>query len=146
MLDPERVSEIIGKPVVDVDGEEIGVVADAFLNSSDDRPAWVAVDADGKRVLAPLDGARYEEDQVVVAHPAELVLEAPGHTDEEGVLSPHEEDGLYDHYDMHDSALRSDTGHPANLDGPGAPTPQRTGSSRNVGGDGGADDAQQGHP
>lgn len=119
MLDPERVEEIAGRPVVDSHGEEIGSVGDAYLNSSDDRPAWIAVDAGGRRVLVPLDGASYEDDQVVVAHPADLVLDAPEVSGDPGVLAPQEEKDLYAHYDMHDSALREDTGRPANLDGPG---------------------------
>lgn len=116
MLDPERVAEIEGKPVVDSDGTDIGTVADVYLNSSDDRPAWVAVETEDTRVLAPLDGARYEDETLVVDHPADLVLDAPAAVGDGGVLAPEEEHALYAHYGLHDSALREDTGRPANLD------------------------------
>lgn len=114
MLDPDQLSELEGSPVAATDGEEIGSVAEAFLNAADDRPAWLAVDTGEGRVLAPLDGARLDGETVVVDHPANLILSAPS-IPEGGTLAPQQETALYEHYGLHDSALREDTGRSSGL-------------------------------
>ena len=117
MLDPEQLSEVEGRTVVGSGGEQIGTVAEVFLDSGGDRPTWLAIESEQGRVLAPLDGARLEEEAVVVDHPADLVRRAPGGA-EEAVL-PEQQSGLYAHYGLHDAELREDTGRPADMPDPG---------------------------
>lgn len=117
MLNPEEAQKLQGQTVVASGGEEIGAIEDVYVNSSDDRPAWAVVRAESKLVPVPMDGAHFGEDAVQVRYDHDTITSAPEAHDGEELL-PQSEDALYDHYDIHDSAMRDDTGKPADLEQP----------------------------
>ncbi|MGI8580011.1 MAG: PRC-barrel domain-containing protein [Solirubrobacteraceae bacterium] len=115
MLDEDQVAKLQGHQVVDPEGTAVGKISELYLSSADDRPAWAVVVADGRRVAVPLDGAEVEGEQVTVRYPADAIAGAPSHRGDH--LAPESEQELYDHYGIHDSVMREDTGRSADLPG-----------------------------
>ena len=77
MLSPDDAATLPGVTVFDPADEEIGTVAEVYLDGGDPQPAWAAVERQGYRVLVPLDGARRDADGLRVRYDRTVVEEAP---------------------------------------------------------------------
>ncbi len=98
---PEResVTDWVGKPVVDRDGNEIGTVTHLLADEDTGRPEWLYADHGGATVVVPLVGATGEGGQVQVAVERALVDGAPRYG-ESRELTTDQEAALYRHYGM----------------------------------------------
>jgi sporulation protein YlmC with PRC-barrel domain len=91
-----------GLPVTNQDGEDLGTVAEVFVDPEEIRPSWIAV-VKGKirrrHRLVPLEQARLEDGSVLVPYSDDDLELAPEH-DPSKPLGPDEEKLLVDHYNV----------------------------------------------
>ncbi|MBT2514990.1 PRC-barrel domain-containing protein [Arthrobacter sp. ISL-30] len=88
--------------VIGQDGERIGGIGQFYVDDVGNEPSWVTVKTGlfgTRESFVPLEGARMEGDDLVVAYTKEQVKEAPS-VDPEGHLDLADEDLLYEHYRM----------------------------------------------
>ncbi|MFF7247768.1 DUF2382 domain-containing protein [Embleya sp. NPDC008237] len=94
--------ELIGRKVVDSEGNKIGTIGQVYLDDRTGEPEWVTVKTGmfgGRESFVPLGPADMQGDDLRVPFDKELVKEAPSlGTDEH--LSPEEEARLYRHYSV----------------------------------------------
>ena len=111
----QTAEQLIGRRAVGPDGEDIGEIADIYLDEQTGRPEWLAVRTGlfGAKVsFVPLAGADTAGGDAVVRYSKEQVKAAP-HAEPDGSLSQEEEAALYAHYGLEYSEAPSDTGLPA---------------------------------
>ncbi len=108
VLSPDQAADLPGVSVVDPVDEELGTVADVFVNPGDDQPQWVAVAMEEGRFVVPLDGAEFDGEGLRIRYPRELVIEGPEVAGD--ALDPDAQAELYAHYGITDADLRDDTG------------------------------------
>jgi sporulation protein YlmC with PRC-barrel domain len=78
---PMDIESLFGKPALDLNGQEIGLVDAVYLDKGTGEPEWVAVRTGRTETsLAPLAGAAPTERGVQLAVDAKLVRNAP-HSD-----------------------------------------------------------------
>jgi uncharacterized protein (TIGR02271 family) len=95
-----QVNTWMGRTVTDPDGSKIGTVTDVYVDVDTNVPDWLAVSTGlfGTKVsFVPVDGARLDGDQVMVAYDKDKVKDSP-RTDADGSLSIEEEQALYAYY------------------------------------------------
>jgi uncharacterized protein (TIGR02271 family) len=88
--------------VLGTDGEKIGGVGQVYADDDTGQPKWVTVKTGlfgTKESFVPLEGARMQGDDLVVAYSTDQIKDAPG-VDPDGHLDPAEEDRLYQHYQL----------------------------------------------
>lgn len=93
-------AKLIGQSVKDVNGHVLGEVQAIYAHSGASEPEWIALAlgaTDDQRVLAPLEGAKIE-DEVELAYPKNEIEEAPALVEEK--LSLDDELRLYAHYNV----------------------------------------------
>jgi uncharacterized protein (TIGR02271 family) len=86
--------------VLDNDGDKIGSIGQIYLDDSTGQPSWVTVKTGlfgTSESFVPLDNARVNGNDIVVAFEKETVKGAP-RIDADNSLSPAEEDDLYTYY------------------------------------------------
>lgn len=100
MTTPQDVQQIIGRTAVDSEGNKVGKIGQAYLDERSGLPLWVTV-ATGllgtRQSFAPIDGSRFDGEQVTLAVSKDLVKDAPS-IDEEGRIGASEQEALYQHY------------------------------------------------
>ncbi len=99
-IDTTPVSQLIGRTVVDPEGDKVGSVAQVYVDDDTGQPEWLAISTGlfGTKVsFVPLVDAFIQGDEVVIAHRKQVVKDAP-RAEADGRLSPDEEDALYTHY------------------------------------------------
>ncbi len=129
--------EVLGwrsRKALDRDGDKLGTIEEIYLDAESGHPQWAAVKTGllgSKLTFVPLEGARPQDDDVVLDWPKHVVKEAPS-IDADGDLSPEGEDRLYDHYERYDTpehhggsatggdSSRDDDASPRGEDGPDA--------------------------
>ncbi len=100
--------EVMGwrsRKALDRDGDKLGTIEEIYLDAESGHPQWAAVKTGllgSKLTFVPLEGARPQDDDVVLDWPKHVVKEAPS-IDADGELSPEGEDRLYDHYERYDT-------------------------------------------
>jgi hypothetical protein len=107
-------SSWIDRPAFDPNGDEIGVIADIYVDDATGEPEWLALKADrgsGRLSFVPLAGAGTQDDGVAVAYDKDLVTSVPD-ADPDGTLTLDDEARLYAHYGLHYSTRRSGSGLP----------------------------------
>jgi uncharacterized protein (TIGR02271 family) len=136
----ERLEELRGAPVHDVDGEKIGAVEEIFEDESTGRPEWIGIGTGflgTKRVLVPVEGARLEGDALRVPYGKDQVKHSPD-IDSDEISEPLEAE-LYSYYGLRSSERRSesrlpdgvaDTGLTSPPDSPGDTTEGRAAVTR----------------
>jgi PRC-barrel domain len=138
MLSPDDVAALEGATVFDPADEEVGTLADLYLDAGDDQPAWASVEREGRRVMVPLDGAERDGDTLRVRYDLAVIAEAPDAGGE--ALDPDEQRVLLAHYGLTDADLRDDSGwatdRPSGTRRQGSADPRANGQ----------DDASVGHP
>ncbi|MBT2566259.1 YsnF/AvaK domain-containing protein [Arthrobacter sp. ISL-85] len=86
--------------VLGTGGEKIGAVGQVYSDDDTGQPKWVTVKTGlfgTRESFVPLEGARMQGEDLVVAYSKDQVKDAPG-VDPDGHLDPAEEDRLYQHY------------------------------------------------
>ena len=82
------------------DGEKLGKVGEVYLDNDTGKPAWVTVVTGlfgTRRHFAPLDEAVLDRTGVRLPYDKDTITGAPN-IDEDGELTPLEEDELYRYY------------------------------------------------
>jgi hypothetical protein len=139
MLSPDDAAALEGATVFDPADEEVGILADLYLDAGDDQPAWASVDREGRRVMVPLDGAERDGETLRVRYDLAVIAEAP----EAGgdALGPDAQRALLAHYGLTDADLRDDSGWAT--DRPAGGTRRQGSADPRAGG---SDDALVGRP
>ena len=81
-------------------GDKVGGIGQIYLDDHTGQPEWVTIKTGlfgTGESFAPLDGARIDGDDLVVAYDKDTIKAAP-RVDADGALTPEEEDVLYAHY------------------------------------------------
>jgi len=95
-----QVGAWLNRTVVDPSGAKVGTVTDVYVDDQSQQPDWLAISTGlfGTKVsFVPIDGARVDDDDVVVAYDKETIKDAP-RVEADGALSVEEEQTLYTHY------------------------------------------------
>ena len=95
-----RVGAWLNRTVIDPSGAKVGTVTDVYVDDQTQQPDWLAISTGlfGTKVsFVPLDGARLDNDDVIVAYDKDTIKGAP-RTEADGALSVEEEQKLYAHY------------------------------------------------
>ena len=100
-------SEVYDGDVLSVSGEKIGSVGQIYLDDQSGEPTFVTANTGLfglSQSFVPLRGARVENGDVIVDFDRTTVKDAP-RIDDDGSLSPAEEDQLYAYYGMGTASL-----------------------------------------
>jgi uncharacterized protein (TIGR02271 family) len=92
----------VGHPVIDQSGDKVGKVSQIYMDDQTGQPEWLAINTGlfkSRSSFVPLQGARAEGDQLVIAYDKAKVKDAPQvEDDDDGYLQPGEEQELYSYY------------------------------------------------
>jgi sporulation protein YlmC with PRC-barrel domain len=102
MIRLDQLSAVVGAPVVDADGVEIGRATQAYLDDQTGEPDWVTVGEPGGHpapVFVPLRHAALDGDRLRVPYSRDVVTEAP-RIPAEDHLDVEDEIQLYRHYGL----------------------------------------------
>ena len=103
MITNEQLSGVVGATAYDGSGEKIGKVGNVYYDDDTDQPKWLTVHTGlfgGNETFVPMKGADLAGDgRVTVAYDKAMVKEAPN-VDEDGHLSPEDEQELYSYYHL----------------------------------------------
>ena len=100
MFSENDIAKLQGATAYCEDGNKIGSVGEVYLDDNSGQPEWVTVNTGlfgTKTSFAPLDGASLEGDRLNLGYGKDVVTDAPK-IDEDGHLSPQEEQELYRYY------------------------------------------------
>ena len=100
MTSPQDVQQFIGRAAVGSDSSKIGKVGQVYLDDQTGEPLWVTLSTGmfgTRQSFAPVYGSRMEGDQLVLAVTKDQVKDAPN-IEDDGQISPQEQDALYQHY------------------------------------------------
>jgi sporulation protein YlmC with PRC-barrel domain len=88
-----------GGNVVTTSGDKIGSIGQIYLDDQTGEPSFVAANTGllGQSLI-PLRDATIRDGDVVVGYDKDMVTNAPPLEDDEGSLSPGQEEKLYDYY------------------------------------------------
>jgi uncharacterized protein (TIGR02271 family) len=96
--------------VVSASGEKIGSIGQIYLDDQTGEPSFVTANTGLfglKQSFVPLQGARVQDGDVVVDYDKETVKDAP-RIDDDGSLTPAEEDELYAYYGLGGAGTTTD--------------------------------------
>ena len=121
MITNEQLRDVVGATAYDGAGDKIGKVGNVYYDDETDQPKWLTVHTGlfgGNETFVPMRGADLTGDgRLTLAYDKTMVKDAPN-VDEDGHLSPEEEQQLYRYYhlgngdsgdSMVDTAGRTDT-------------------------------------
>ncbi len=131
MISENDIQQVHGAEIYSADGDKIGRAGQVYLDDETGRPEWVTVHTGlfgTNESFIPLTDAQLGDDRVTVPFTKDQVKDAPNVDPEDGHLSQEEERGLYEHYGLSYSELRSDSGLPDS--GVGDAGSRRRGSRR----------------
>src|ERR1700710_1935037 len=100
MAENTQVNMWMNRTVMDSTGSKVGTVTDVYVDNETNQPDWLAGSTGlfGTKVsFVPVDGARADGDNVMVAYDKGKIKDAP-RTDADGSLSIEEEQALYAYY------------------------------------------------
>lgn len=96
--------------VVSASGEKIGSIGQIYLDDQTNEPSFVTANTGLfglKQSFVPLQGARVQDGDLVVDYDKETVKDAP-RIDDDGSLTPEEEDELYAYYGIGGAGTTTD--------------------------------------
>ncbi len=102
----------IGRNAVDQQGNKIGSIGQVYLNDETGQPDWITVNTGlfgTKEHFAPLAGASFDGDELVLPFDKDVVKDAPDVADASH-LDVDEQESLYSYYDRYLGAGYSQTG------------------------------------
>ena len=106
MITSEQLQDVVGATAYDGSGDKIGKVGNVYYDDETDQPKWLTVHTGlfgTNETFVPVQGADLVGDgRVTVAYEKSVVKDAPN-VDEDGHLSPEEEQQLYRYYSLDDS-------------------------------------------
>ncbi len=122
-IDMDQISNVTTNGKVYTEGgEKVGDVGQIYASDTGSEPTWVTVKTGlfgTAESFVPLEGARVDGNNIVVAFDKDTIKHAP-RIDDDGSLSPDEEQTLFRHYGLSGGGRRelSDTtvGHDTSLD------------------------------
>jgi uncharacterized protein (TIGR02271 family) len=100
MTAPIQAQDFIGRMAVDSAGDKLGKIGQVYLDDSTSQPVWVTVSTGllgMKESFAPVSGARWDGDSLVLPVTKDVVKGAPS-VDADGHLEDSENDALYAYY------------------------------------------------
>jgi uncharacterized protein (TIGR02271 family) len=109
MIDTKEISHVIGARVLDPRDNKVGTVGQVYVDPKG-RPVWATVKTGlfgTSQTFVPLENASAEGDVLHVGFEKEYVKDAP-RIDDDGELSPTDEETLYDYYNLDYSAADMD--------------------------------------
>lgn len=112
-LNQNNVNDVLGKDVYGPDGNKIGAVGQVYLDIESGRPEWVTVKTGlfgNKESFVPVRDSSLQDDGLRVQYDKDKVKDAPQIEVDQGRLTPKEEQGLYRHYGLDYSEVRSNPG------------------------------------
>ncbi|WP_199512609.1 PRC and DUF2382 domain-containing protein [Nucisporomicrobium flavum] len=123
MITRDAVRHVYGTDVYSADGDKIGSAGQVYLDNDTGEPAWVAVRTGlfgKKESFVPLQDATLDGDRLEIPFAKDKVKNAP-RIDQDGELSPADEDELYRYYQPQpaDDAARTTSGDAADRPGGG---------------------------
>lgn len=101
MNDDALLARLTEATAFDPSGDKIGSVGQVYLDDSTGEPSWVTVNTGffgTSQSFAPLEGHRFDGDDLVLAHSKDVVKDAP-RVDADGHISEAEEAELYRYYE-----------------------------------------------
>jgi uncharacterized protein (TIGR02271 family) len=107
MLNESDVQRLLGRNAYDTDGNKVGKVGQVFLDDTTGRPDFATVNTGlfgTKESFVPLQDARLDGDDLVVAVHKDQVKGAPNVDLDGDHLDPSEEQRLFAHYQMSSSS------------------------------------------
>ncbi len=120
MITEHQAKDVPGTDVYAADGAKIGRAGAVFVDDQTGQPAWVTVHTGlfgTRQSFVPISQAEVVSDGLTVPYSKDQVKDAPNvDPDDDGRMSPHEEQRLYDHYDLA-SANQESAGRRAGSDG-----------------------------
>jgi uncharacterized protein (TIGR02271 family) len=103
MISQNQLRDVIGATAYDRDGDKIGKIGHVYYDDDTDQPKWITVNTGflgTSENFVPLAGAEISGDgNVTVGYDKATIKDAPN-VDEQGHLSPEDEQRLYRHYDL----------------------------------------------
>jgi uncharacterized protein (TIGR02271 family) len=103
MITQDQLRDVIGATAYDRDGDKIGKIGHVYYDDDTDQPKWITVNTGflgTSENFVPLAGAEISGDgNVTVGYDKATVKDAPN-VDEQGHLSPEDEQRLYRHYNL----------------------------------------------
>jgi stress response protein YsnF len=107
MLNESDAQRLLGRTAYDTDGNKVGKVGQVFLDDTTGRPDFATVNTGlfgTKESFVPLQDARLDGDDLVVAVHKDQVKDAPNVDLDGDHLDPSEEQRLFAHYQMSSSS------------------------------------------
>lgn len=101
MKDDALLARISEATAFDPSGDKIGSVGQVYLDDATGEPTWVTVNTGffgTSQSFAPLEGHRFDGDDLVLAHSKDVVKDAP-RVETDGHISEAEEAELYRYYE-----------------------------------------------
>ena len=104
----DQLSSLAGSDadVVDIDGDKIGGVGQLYVDDTTGNPSWVTAKTGlfgTSASFVPLQGAEMAGSDIRVAYAKDVVKDAP-RIDDDGKLSPDQEEQLYSYYGLADGS------------------------------------------
>ena len=100
MTNAQSPDSYLGRDVVDPQGDKIGSVGQVYVNDQSGQPDWITVKAGlfgNKEKFAPLEGSRFDGDNLVLPFDKSVVKDAP-HVVDAAHLDVDESAELYTYY------------------------------------------------
>lgn len=108
MINEEHARRLLGRDMLDRDGDRIGEITQVFVDDRTLEPTWVSVTTGWlglSQSFVPLNRVQWSGEQVQAAYDTATVRNAPRFATDEP-LTPRDEDLLHEHYGLPDSATR----------------------------------------
>lgn len=109
MFDEERAQQLLGRELVDRDGNRIGPITEVFVNDSTLQPTWVTARTGwfgASQSFVPLDQVQWREDRLWAAYDTDTIKDAPRFAADQP-LTQQDEDLLHEHYRVATSGVQS---------------------------------------
>ena len=98
----DQLQTLSGRGHVYAGSDKVGTIGQVYLDDSTGEPSWVTVKTGlfgTKESFVPLQDAQVRDDDIVVGYGEDQIKNAP-QIDDDGSLSPEEEDRLYEYYGL----------------------------------------------
>jgi uncharacterized protein (TIGR02271 family) len=100
MITQEQLDTVVGSTAYDKDGDKVGKISAVYYDDATNQPSWLTVQTGlfgTKETFVPVQGTEISGDRVTLQYDKARVKDAPN-VDEDGRLSPQEEEQLYRFY------------------------------------------------
>lgn len=127
MLNEGHAEKLLGRDMVDRDGDRIGEIGQVFVDDRTGEPTWVTVKTGWfglSQSFVPLNKVQWSDDHVQAVYDTATVKDAPRFATDRP-LAPEDEDMLYAHYGLSDAAGRLPDQQPGQAPGPLGATGER---------------------